>query len=152
MTSQTNPKTVELYGHGPQHEAIADGTITPGMLVERAGDGVAAHSTAGGPANLHFANEFGMVGGTINTDYVAGDHVTFTTYVPGSGVYGWIADTVNAAEFALLASNGDGTLKVAGNVEVAVAQALEAVNNSAGGAPARIRVETVSPHRTPPSV
>ena len=151
MTSQSNPKTIELYGYGCQHEAEALGAITPGMLVERAAGGVQAHSAAGGPANMHFANEFGMTGRVIDDEYEIGDQVIFTTYSPGSGVYAWLADAQDASEGDLLASDGAGALAVAGTDEVAVAQALEAVDNSAGGAVARIRVEVVSAHRTDPA-
>lgn len=150
MTSQVNPKTIELYGHGVQHEATALGTITPGMLVERAAGGVQAHSSAGDVANTSFANEYALTGGTIDRDYLEDDQVVFTSYNPGSGVYAWVADDVNAAEGDLLASAGDGTLAVAADDEVAVAQALEAVDNSAGGAPARIRVEVINAARTAP--
>lgn len=150
MSSAQNPKTIELYGYGCQHEATALGTITPGMLVERAAGGVQAHSTAGDVANTSFANEYALTGGTIDRDYLEDDQVIFTTYNPGSGIYGWIADAVNAAEGALLASAGDGTLAVAGDDEVAVAQALEAVDNTSGGAPARIRIEVINAARTAP--
>lgn len=149
MTSAADPKTIELYGWGCQHEATALGDITPGMLVERATGGVQAHSSAAGPANLHFANEFGMTGGTIDDAYEEDDDVIFTTYVPGSGIYALVAAGATAiTEGVLLASAGDGTLAVAGNDEVAVAQALEAVDNSGGATTARIRVEVVSAHRT----
>lgn len=152
MTSQTEPKTVELYGYGCQHEAEALGAITPGYLIERAAGGVQAHSTAGGPANLHFANEYGMTGRTIDDAYAADDQVVFTTYSPGSGVYALVAAGAAAiSEGDLLASAGDGTLATAGLDEVAVAQALEAVDNSGGAEEARLRVEVVSAHRTNPA-
>lgn len=152
MTSQTNPKTIELYGYGCQHEATALGTITPGMLVERAAGGVQAHSSAGDVANTSFANEYALTGGTIDRDYLEDDQVIFTSYNPGSGIYALVADGAAAiAEGALLASAGDGTLAVAGDDEVAVAQALEAVDNSAGSDPARIRVEVINAARTAPA-
>ena len=152
MTSQANPKTIELYGYGCQHEAEALGAITPGMLVERAAGGVQAHSGAGGPANLHFANEYDLTGRGIDDDYAAEDQVVFTTYNPGSGVYGLVAAEAAAiAEGDFLASAGDGTLAAAGDDEVVVAQALEAVDNSGESEVSRIRVEVVSAHRTDPA-
>lgn len=155
MTSATDPKTIELYGYGCQHEALALGAITPGMLVERAAGGVQVHSTPGENANPHFANEFGMTGETIDDAYAADDQVIFTTYSPGSGVYAWLADTENVTEGAFLASDGAGALAAAGDDEVVVAQALESVNNTGGGSgpaeAARIRVEIVSPQRTAPA-
>lgn len=152
MTSQTDPKTIELYGWGCQHEALALGAITPGMLVERATGGVQAHSAAGGVANLHFATEFGMTGEGIDDAYAADDQVIFKTFAPGSSVYAFLADTENVSEGDLLASDGAGALAAVGLDEVIVAQALEDVDNSGGGSgpasSARIRVELVSPHRS----
>lgn len=146
MTSQTDPKTIELYGYGCQHEATALGAITPGMLVERASGGVQAHSTAQGGGNLHFANEFALTGRDIDDDYATDDQVIFTTYKPGSGVYALVpasADAISEGDY--LVSNGDGTVRVqtASSTAVVVAQALEAVDNSGGGSPARIRVEVM---------
>lgn len=149
MTSATNPKTIELYGMGCQLEAIADGTITPGMLVERTSTGVQAHGTQGETANTSFANEMGMVGGTIDDDYEDGDQVIFTTYAQGSGVYALVgagAAAITAGDF--LTSAGDGTLEKVGANEVVVAQALEDVDNSGEATTARIRVEVVSAQRT----
>jgi len=143
MTSQTDPKTIELYGYGCQHEATALGTITPGMLVERASGGVQAHSTASGPANTAFANEYALTGRTISDDYSTDDQVIFNSYGPGAGIYGLLATANDASEGELLASNGDGTLKVAAAGDVAVAQALEALNNTSGSA-SRLRVEVIN--------
>lgn len=146
MTSQTDPKTIELHGYGLQHEATALGAITPGMLVERASGGVRAHSTAQGGGNLHFANEYALTGRSIDDDYAADDQVIFNTYNPGSGVYALVPAAAAAiAEGDYLVSNGDGTLRLqtATSTAVVVAQAMEAVDNSAGGSPARIRVEVL---------
>lgn len=147
MTSATNPKTIELYGYGVQHEGVASGEIVPGMLVQRdAGNSVEPHDDEAGPANTHFAVEYGMTGQTINDAYEVGDQVVYKTYVPGSGVYTWIgAEAPAVANKALLVSAGDGTLKalVAAEGGTVVAQALEAVDNSAGLTPARIRVEVM---------
>lgn len=151
MTSQTDPKTIELYGYGCQHEATALGTITPGMLVERATTGgnfgVQAHSTAGGPANTQFANEYALTGRTIDDDYSTDDQVIFNSYGPGAGIYALLATANDITAGDLLASNGDGALKAAGLDEVAVAQALEDLNNTSGSN-SRIRVEVINAART----
>lgn len=144
MTSATTPKTIELYGYCNQHEATALGDIIPGMLVQRAVGGVQAHDDEGEAAAPSFAVEYDLTGLSIDDTYEEGDQVVFKTFTPGSGVYAWLADGVNAAEAALLASNGDGTLKVAAAGENVVAQALEAVDNSGEAEPARIRVETLT--------
>lgn len=150
MVSQTDPKTIELYGYGCQHEEPAEAVITPGHLVERIANGnVQAHGTAGGAANTHFATEYALTGRSIDDDYAAGDNVLFSTYQPGSGVYALVASgTAAIADGALLQSNGDGTLATAGVDSVAVAQALEDVDNSGGSNPVRIRVEVVPAFRT----
>lgn len=147
MTSATTPKTVELYGNYIQHEALAGGAITPGMLVERtsaASDTVQAHSDAGGGGNAHFAFEYDLTGRGIDDAYAAGDQVVFRTYAPGSGVYALVAaGAVAITKGALLASAGNGTLAAAGVGDVVIAQAREAVDNSASAESARIRVEIV---------
>ena len=141
--SATAPKTIDLYGYCNQHEAIADGTITPGMLVIRSSaTEVAAHDVAGGPAQPSFAVEYDLTGRGIADAYASGDQVIFKTFTPGSGVYAWLAEDEVATAGAFLSSNGDGTLKVAEAEENIVAQALEAL--TATGADARIRVETMS--------
>lgn len=145
MASQDNPKTVELYGYGTQHEGVAASAITPGMLVERTAAGkLAAHSTAGEGGNTHFANEYALTGEGIEDAYAADDQVVFTTYNPGAGVYALVAAGATAiAAGDFLASAGDGTLAGAGLDEVAVAQALDALDNSGGAEVVRLRVEIV---------
>lgn len=149
MTSATTPKTIELYTNGGvQHEAAAVDAIMPGMLVERAATGVQTHSVAGGIANLHFANEYPLTGGTIDDEYEIGDQVIFTTYAPGDGVYALLAAGNDASVGDLLVSNGDGALAylVPATGGVVVAQAMEAVNNDpgTGGAAVRIQVEVMA--------
>lgn len=139
MSSETEPKTIELWGVNVQHEATAGGTITPGMLVQRsAADTVAAHGTAGGTANLNFAVENRDVGGSITDDYASGDQTVFVTAQPGSAVYALANAAVNSYG-TLLTSAGNGKLKPATTGNVAVAQALETV-----GQAGRIRVEVIS--------
>lgn len=153
MSSATKPKTIELYGHGPQHEAKALAAILPGMLIERAVGGVRPHSAAAGGGNLHFANEFGMTGLGIEDEYEVGDQVVFKTYWPGSGIYALLDAGAQVADKGLLVSAGDGTLTplVAATGGVVVAQANEAVNNTAGAAPARVMVETVIAYYVAPA-
>lgn len=150
MASPDNPKTIELYGQGCQHEGEAAAAVTPGHLVERDANGeIAVHSTAGGGGNPHFANEYDLTGRGIDDDYADGDQIIFTTYAPGSSVFALVAAAAPAIAVGdFLVSDGDGTLKKAGLDEVAFAQALEAVDNSGGGTAVRIKVEVVAPFRT----
>jgi len=156
--SQTTPKTVKLYGGGCQHELpVTDAVVTPGMLVTYTAsgdlvDGVRPHNVAGGSASPAFAEEYGFTGRGIDDDYAIGDRATFTVYYPGSHVYAILADAEDVSATDYLASHGDGTLKAAGADEIAVAQALEAVDTT--GAPtatARIKVEIIPAQRTAPA-
>lgn len=141
MSSANTPKTVELYGYGVQAEAEALAGITPGMLVERAAGGVQPHSTAAGGGQTAIAQPYGLTGRGIDDAYASGDQVIFKSYVPGSGVYALLPANASAvSEGDFLYSAGDGTLE-GGAAGVAVAQALEDVDNSTNGSPARIRAE-----------
>lgn len=153
MTSAQNPKTIELYGHGVQNEAeVTDAVVTPGMLLTRSADGVRPHNVAGATAVPAFAQEYGMTGRGIDDDYAVGDQCVYKTYVAGSGVYALVADgTAAISALDYLASAGDGTLVTAGDDEVAVAQALEDVDNSGGADPVRIKVEIIPAQRTAPA-
>lgn len=150
MTSATTPKTIELYGMGIQNEAVVtNAAITPGMLLARTATGVRPHNVAGEPATGAFAVENSAVGRSIGDTYAIGDQCIYKTFQPGSSVYalahaGGAAITVGA----LLMSAGDGTLELAGLSDIAIAQALEAVDNSGGATAVRIRVEVIPAQRT----
>ena len=143
--SATNPKTIELYGHGIQREAKALDDITPGMLVERADGGVQPVLSANATFSMRtYANEYGLTGLTINDTYEADDQVIFTTYAPGSAVYAIVAAGAAAiTEGAYLKAVTGGTVAAAGAEDTVVAQALEAVDNSGEATPARIKIEIV---------
>jgi hypothetical protein len=155
MTSQSNPKTVELYGFCVQHEAKAGATITPGMLVEREADAVDTvepHGTAGGGGNAHFAVEYDLTGRDLDDNYASGDQVIFKTFYPGAGVYALVAAAEPAIlKAAKLASAGDGYLSEAADGDIVIAEAREAVDNSAGAAAARIKVEIVQAYALNPA-
>jgi urocanate hydratase len=153
MTSATAPKTIDLYGTGIQNEAACtDAVITPGMLVTRTATGVRPHNVAGETASPSFAVENDLVGGDISDDYAIGNDVIYRTFAAGSAVYALAhAGGAAIAANALLKSGGDGTLELASTDEVAVARALEAVDNSGGSDPVRIKVEVIDAQRTAPA-
>lgn len=138
-----------IYKEAPLEaiNASGDGAITPGMLIERTGTGtVKPHSTATGLAQAMFAVEDALFEGRdIDTDYdVDGEVVRYAICRPGDEVYAFLAagnDTVD--KDALLASNGDGTLRVSDTNPVA--RTLEDVDNDPGtdGAAVRIKVEVL---------
>lgn len=151
--SANTPKYIELYGYGVQNEAtVTDAAVTPGMLVTRSAGGVRPHNVAGETAAPAFAQEYGMTGRGIDDDYAIGDQIVYKTYCAGSSVYAWAhAGGAAIAANAFLKSAGDGTLELASTDDVVVAQALEAVDNSGGANPARIRVEIIPAQRTSPT-
>ena len=145
-------KTILLRGHlFTRKELQAAAAVTPGYLCERASaTTVQKHSGAGLNAAKMFALENEVVGGEIDTDYATGDNVLLAVCAPGTEVYALVAAAATAITVgAALESAGDGTLRLA-TVDAAtddtqrdsvVAYAIEAVNNSGGGAEARIKVE-----------
>lgn len=149
MTSATEPKTIDLYGTGVQNEGVALAAITPGALIQRGASGVTNHATAGETASPMFAVENEWIGNGISDAYAIGDQVVYRTFAPGSAVYALAhAGGAAIAANAFLKSGGDGTLELASTDEVAIAQALEAVDNSGGGSAVRIKVEIIPAQRT----
>lgn len=156
--SSTTPKTILLRGDNAVHgeaNAAADSDIVPGMLLATNADGeVLPHDVAGGAAQRRFAREASYVGGSIDDTFEDGDTVPFWDMNNGDWVYAWLADGAAAvAPGDLLQSAGDGTLEPLGEGDagaeppvyagIAVAKAHEAVDNSGGATPARIRVEVL---------
>ena len=149
------PHTILLSGNPIYaQEKLASVPITPGHLVEVVPSGGDAgqlrlHSTAGGDAQKAFAYESltpatGVATQAIDTPYPDGDSVRWLVCRSGDCVYAWLPAAAAAViDGDPLESNGDGTLRkgtAATATEHIVGWATEAVNNSGGGAPARIRV------------
>lgn len=148
MPSNTDPKTILLTGEGFFYEAEASSVITPGMLVERSGLDVQAHATANGRGIAAFALENSDVGLDIDNDYAIGDQVQFITAQDGSHVYAFLAAGQTVAAGDELVSDGAGALTTttAATAAEIFARALEAVDNSGGVDPARIKVEVSKGH------
>lgn len=133
--------------------------VTPGMLLEVTSAGtVQPHSVAGGNTTPLFAREaFGTPLRDIDDEYDQdGERVYAMVCRPGDEVNAFLAIGENVAIGALLQSDGAGALEayeLPEDVEDAsgpdvfvrapVARAVEAKNNSAGSAPARIKVEVL---------
>lgn len=152
------PKTVTraviLKGRGVRLELVAAGTITPGHLIAVDSNGkYAVHGTAKGAAAPIFADIRDYEGKGIDDNYSANDFVQGEIVTSGAEVNALVAASASAiAKGDLLESAGDGTLRkrtadsqsgttpfavTVGGVAIAVA--LEAVDNSAGATPVRIR-------------
>lgn len=153
-------KNVVLFkGDCLYKEAAALGTITPGMLVDFLSSGVGPHATASGTIRRRaFADFADFVGDGIDTNYTSGDTCKFMIPTPGSEVNALVATSGAAIVVGdALASAGDGTLvkhtalkytetsgtTITITLNTIVGYALEAVDNSSGATPARIKVEVL---------
>ena len=144
--------TVWLKGDGIVKEGNAGAAITPGHLViYNSTLGFVVHATAEGDAFAMFALEADFVGRAPATAYATGERVQVLMPQRGAELNSLVP--ANAAAIVvgdLLVSNGDGTLKkspasavTATNLRRVVARSLEALDNSAVGTPARLRVEII---------
>ena len=132
---------VHLIGDFRREEAVAAGTITPGMLIEEDSAGeFQAHSTEGGRASLLFAEVDALQGNTLDDDYSADDLVSANVELPGNEVQAFLKAGENVSIGDELISAGDGTLIANGSessgVTVAqiIAVAREAEDLSGSGA------------------
>lgn len=145
MTSSTVPKCILLAGDPICYElaAAAASALKPGMLARRNSAGtLEAHATAAGVALPIFVRELSLAGLSIDDVYEPGDVVPFYACKKGDHVYAFLKDEGNVAIGAQLESDGAGALQaVSGSHPCAIA--LEAVNNTGGSGPVRIRVEVI---------
>lgn len=159
--AKTNPSIILLKGDPIYKEyplapldACGNGAITPGMLVETVSGEVRPHSTLGGDASPLFAVEglnedsASKTMGDIDVDYDDDNGAVKTAFCkPGDEIYALIVAGANISIDGLLQSSSDGYLMAYTATTLlqrrSVCRALEAVNNSAGSAPARIKVEVL---------
>lgn len=149
----SNPSTVVLksFAH-VRKEGVAGGAITPGHLIKRDSDGeFVVHNVAGGMAAKTFAVENELEGQDISDAYEENDVVFYHHCQPGEEVYAFVDNGQTVTRGDYLESSADGSLRKHSNASAAVseyahcivAQALETVDNSAGTAHARIKVEII---------
>jgi hypothetical protein len=142
------PRTIHLGGPAVLiNDASVGVATTPGMLVERYNNSGALQfrpntQSTNVPQTPAVALNASMLNHTTDDVYAVGDLAEVAILSPGASAWMLIPSGQNITQGAFLESNGDGTLKVrsSGN---GLFQALESVNNSAGPANARIRVEAV---------
>lgn len=137
-------RVIALLGHPIQNEdGAANEAITPGMLITRNGSGLwIKHATAAAvPPCREYAMERDEMGNNIDVAYAIGDTVKAGAFSPGMRVNALIANGVNVGIGAKLESAGNGTLRAV-TTGTAIAEALEAVNNTSG-ANARLRVQVL---------
>ena len=135
------PRVILLRGRGERREAPAAAAITPGMLIAYNTSGsFVPHPTAAGAARKIFAVENDHNGKGIDDAYATNDYVQGEELTSGCDVNALVAAGHAAiARGAKLESAGNGTLRAV-TAGFPIAEALEAVDNSGGGAAARIKV------------
>lgn len=94
-------------------EGIAEGTITPGDLIDfnLTSGKVQRHDVSGGNTSAMFAKENDLQGDGIDVDYTVGKLVQYLTPVPGDQIYALLTTSQTIKKGNFLASNGDGKLK-----------------------------------------
>lgn len=98
-------------------EAVAVGTISPGMLCEMtATPTVQAHSVEGGLSERLIALEDALQGRGVNTNYSATEIVTLALAAPGEVFNMLMAIGEDGAPGDKVVSAGDGTLKCVDNI------------------------------------
>jgi hypothetical protein len=151
------PSTITLRGSDEleYRSAPASGEVRPGHLLEKSGQNVQVHSTAGAKTAPLIAIERRSVG--MVADDPDGEHDTYSDsesvlyVVPDSGYqfYGLLAGGETVAVGDQLVSAGDGTFRLlnSGNTgeshEDVIAEAAEAVDNSGSSSATRFRFQTL---------
>jgi len=152
MTSANLPKTIILRGSPEIRQAPAGAAITPGELLTMNSSGqVIAHNAAAGIASKWFAIENDIIGGSIDDDIASGDICQYAACKSGDQVYAWLIDEGNVAIGAFLEPDAAGALKATTLATTSattaaaqpIARALQAVNNTGGTGPVRIKVEVL---------
>lgn len=159
MPRTTTPSTIILHADDrslDRMDGVATGEIEPGMLVEVTGSvdtgadearEVGPQSGDAVPVPFRLALEYSHTGGGVDDAYAADEHLEYRHFIGGEVAYGYLAEGENVTEDDLLVSNGDGTFRAAdgagGEDAAAIGVATEAVDNSGGAEPVRIRVEAL---------
>lgn len=136
--------TILLKGRGTRLEGVAGGAITPGHLVTQNSSGlIIVHNTAGGAALKCWAVENDLEGKEISDAYATDDYVQAEILKSGDEVLAFVIAGGAAIVIGdLLEAGGSGGLRKLAS-GVAIAQAIEAVDNSGGGTQARIKVRVI---------
>jgi hypothetical protein len=141
LTINANPRTILLKGRNIHEERVAAGTITPGHFLQLNSAGtVQVNSTALVDKVRIVAVENELEGLGIDDNYAANDLVQYEILHGGMEVNALVAAAAPAIVIGdSLELAADGTVRKL-TTGVCVAQAIQAVDNSGGGSPARIRI------------
>lgn len=145
----TYPKLIVLEGELFQNheEYPANAALKPGHLVQVMSTGkVRKNADATIACRALFAKECGMIGRNIDTAYAADDIVGCHSAQHGHLIYAWApAGAAAIVKGDKLKSDGTGCLiKIAASTDFVVGQAEEALDNSGGGAEARLKVRVTN--------
>jgi hypothetical protein len=125
-------------------EEPATEAITPGHFIELTSTGWRKNTANAANIAPIVALEREEFGKEIGDAYATNDYVKAAALAPGMRVYAFIPSGQNIAKGAYLTGDAAGRLSSSGVAAgIRTAQALEAVNNSAGPGDARIRVQIV---------
>ena len=151
MAERTIDLTIQT--HPIMREAIASGSITPGMLLRKQSTGkMLACAVASERIQAAVAVENKLYGKEIDTAYASGDRVFFKVFRAGDFVYMWLA--IGAAAVVIgdklvpdtagcLKKETSNTTTPGGDEEHVMFQAEEAEDNSSATDPARIVVSVI---------
>jgi hypothetical protein len=135
------PHTINLKGRPQRREALAGGAIIPGHLLVY---NTSAQFVVATPALLGhpriFAAENELLGQDVNIAYASGDRVVAWHCGPGDEVWALLAAAATAVVIGShLEAAADGTIRLR-TTGVTIGIALQAVDNSAGGQVARVKM------------
>lgn len=114
--------------YGRYEEAVAAGTIKPGMLVEYDANlkVVVNNNATTAWSERTIAKENALLGKSVEDNYASGDIVQVHFLQPGDVFYGYVLAATAITILDILAGNGDGTFKTANAAtDKATAIALE---------------------------
>jgi hypothetical protein len=145
---KVTPRAILLKGkeRSVMKELIANGAITPGMLLSLNSSGkLIPHGVPVQSAMSWWADMYDLTGKGIDDNYAANDWVQSWLVPPGSEINALIPAAASPIVIGdLLVSNGNGMLKkiVTAASDFVVGVALQAVDNSGGGAAVRLQILT----------
>lgn len=159
MARTSDPSTIVLHGDDDSRtrkDGVAQGTVTPGQLVEVQGStdtgaddarSLGAQSGAAVPVPVRVALEYSHTGRGIDDDYSADEHMEYRDLQSGEEAYVFLAAGESVAPDDLLVSDGNGDLRAAAGDGSEDAAAImvptETVDNSGGADPVRLRAEAI---------
>lgn len=139
--AKTRPETIVLIGQPIRKEDKAIAAFSPGHILVFSGAGVIKRATAKVAGRKAVALENELIGGTITDAYAVNDNAYYAVFSSGEVSQVRVAASATAIvkgdrlEFA-----ADGTIRKWTD-GIAVAEAIEALDNSAGVTETFIKVE-----------